>query len=68
MKIYTFAPALGHPVSEYGSQGVTLTRLLAAAAVDYLALFYREPYGVISRHEAANTTPHCRRRRCRCRR
>jgi quercetin dioxygenase-like cupin family protein len=54
MKIYTFAPALGHPVSEYGSQGVTLTRVLAAAAVDYLALFYLEPYGVIGRHEAAN--------------
>jgi quercetin dioxygenase-like cupin family protein len=54
MKIYTFAPALGHPVSEYGSQGVTLTRVLAAAAVDYLAFFHLEPHGIIGRHEAAN--------------
>jgi quercetin dioxygenase-like cupin family protein len=45
---------VGHPISEYGSQGVTLTRLLAATAADYLAFFYLEPYGVIGQHEAAN--------------
>lgn len=45
---------MGHPISEYGSQGVTLTRVLAAAAVDYLAFFYLEPYGFIGRHEAVN--------------
>jgi quercetin dioxygenase-like cupin family protein len=54
MKIYNFAPAVGHPITEHGSHGVTLTRVLAAAAVDYLAFFYLEPYGVIGRHKAAN--------------
>jgi quercetin dioxygenase-like cupin family protein len=54
MKIYTFGPVLGRPVTEYGSQGVTLTPVLAAIAVDYLACFHLEPHVVIGRHEAAS--------------
>ncbi len=50
MRLYQFSPAAGREITQYGSYGAVLARVLRNAGPVAIACFYLEPKGVIGRH------------------